>query len=69
MATVTRYAHNSRLLGRVGDLVVPASAIAKAGSTGRSTGAHVHFRGLGTRRGGESAQVSGGRTRARRFGG
>jgi murein DD-endopeptidase MepM/ murein hydrolase activator NlpD len=40
---VTRYAHNSRLLGRVGDLVRAGSAIAKAGSTGRSTGAHVHF--------------------------
>jgi murein DD-endopeptidase MepM/ murein hydrolase activator NlpD len=40
---VTRYAHNSRLLGRVGDLVRAGSEIAKAGSTGRSTGAHVHF--------------------------
>ena len=40
---VTRYAHNSRLLGRVGDLGRPGQQIAKAGSTGRSTGAHVHF--------------------------
>jgi murein DD-endopeptidase MepM/ murein hydrolase activator NlpD len=40
---VTRYAHNSRLLVQVGDLVRGGHEIAKAGSTGRSTGAHVHF--------------------------
>ena len=40
---VTRYAHNSRNLVQVGDLVRVGSEIAKAGSTGRSTGAHVHF--------------------------
>ncbi|TXI51420.1 MAG: M23 family peptidase [Lysobacter sp.] len=40
---VTRYAHNSRLLVQVGDLVRGGREIAKAGSTGRSTGAHVHF--------------------------
>lgn len=40
---VTRYAHNSRLLVRVGDLVRNGQQVAKAGSTGRSTGAHVHF--------------------------
>lgn len=40
---VTRYAHNSRLLVRVGDLVHAGGTIAKAGSTGRSTGAHVHL--------------------------
>lgn len=40
---VTRYAHNSRLLVQVGELVRAGSQVAKAGSTGRSTGAHVHF--------------------------
>ena len=40
---VTRYAHNSKLLVRVGDLVRSGQQVAKAGSTGRSTGAHVHF--------------------------
>ncbi len=40
---VTRYAHNSRLTRQVGDLVRAGQEIAKAGSSGRSTGAHVHF--------------------------
>jgi len=40
---VTRYAHNSRLERRVGELIRAGQEIAKAGSTGRSTGAHVHF--------------------------
>ena len=40
---VTRYAHNSRLSVKPGDLVRAGQEVAKAGSTGRSTGAHVHF--------------------------
>jgi murein DD-endopeptidase MepM/ murein hydrolase activator NlpD len=40
---VTRYAHNSHLLVRVGELVHRGDQVARAGSTGRSTGAHVHF--------------------------
>lgn len=40
---VTRYAHNARLERQVGDLVRAGQEIARAGSSGRSTGAHVHF--------------------------
>mgnify|MGYP003576293760 CR=1 FL=1 len=40
---VTRYAHNSRNSVQVGDLVRAGQQVAKAGSTGRSTGAHVHL--------------------------
>jgi murein DD-endopeptidase MepM/ murein hydrolase activator NlpD len=40
---ITRYAHNSRLLVRVGELVHRGAEVARAGSSGRSTGAHVHF--------------------------
>ncbi|MGB5101958.1 MAG: M23 family metallopeptidase [Steroidobacteraceae bacterium] len=39
----TRYAHASRLYVRAGDLVMPQQAIAAVGSTGRSTGPHLHF--------------------------
>ena len=40
---VTRYAHASRLYVRAGDLVMPQQTIAAVGSTGRSTGPHLHF--------------------------
>lgn len=39
----TLYAHNSALLVRVGQAVERGQALARAGSTGLSTGPHVHF--------------------------
>jgi murein DD-endopeptidase MepM/ murein hydrolase activator NlpD len=39
----TRYAHMSRLGARVGQKVEPGKIIGAIGSTGRSTGSHLHF--------------------------
>lgn len=39
----TRYAHASKLLAKVGDIVKRGQHVADIGSTGRSTGAHLHF--------------------------
>ena len=39
----TRYAHASKLLVHAGDRVVKGQEVAEIGSTGRSTGPHLHY--------------------------
>lgn len=46
---VTRYAHASKRLVKVGDVVVRGEKIGEVGKTGRATGTHMHFE---VRRGG-----------------
>ena len=40
---VSQYAHNSSLLVKAGDKITRGQVIARLGSTGRSTGPHLHF--------------------------
>lgn len=40
---VTRYAHASKLIAKIGDVVLRGQKVAEVGTTGRSTGTHLHF--------------------------
>ncbi len=42
-AVITRYAHTHDLFVKVGDVVQQSQVIATVGSTGRSTGSHLHY--------------------------
>ena len=53
----TLYAHNSQLLVRVGQTVEAGDIVSLSGSTGRSTGPHLHF----------EVRVSGQRTNPRYY--
>lgn len=40
---ITRYAHASKRLAKIGDVVLRGAKLGEVGSTGRATGSHLHF--------------------------
>jgi murein DD-endopeptidase MepM/ murein hydrolase activator NlpD len=40
---ISRYAHTSKVFVKKGDLIKRGQKIAEVGTTGRSTGPHLHF--------------------------
>ena len=40
---ITRYAHASKRMVKLGDVVLRGQEVAEVGSTGRATGSHLHF--------------------------
>jgi murein DD-endopeptidase MepM/ murein hydrolase activator NlpD len=40
---ITRYAHSSRVLVKKGDIIKRGQKVAEVGTSGRSTGPHLHF--------------------------
>jgi murein DD-endopeptidase MepM/ murein hydrolase activator NlpD len=40
---ITRYAHSSKVMVKVGDLIKRGQVISEVGTSGRSTGPHLHF--------------------------
>jgi len=53
---VTRYGHHKELVVQTGDIVLKGETIGKMGSSGRSTGPHVHFEVLKNGRGVDPAR-------------